>query len=647
MEQATIPSPSQRATSRLLGLPEELLLRLVETMSHDIDGLLVLAQANKQLYRITMGHLWKIDQGTRDSALYWACFRGNITRLRDMIKVGANVNHCFPAKSSTLATRPQDHPFALTPLTVAISHQQIDTAKVLLEEYGADVNLCSPREYYADTIEHRRWWNAVDPSTPLQWVFLAAMDARKRALFIELLIDHEASVEPGLRSFRFENRAPKAPILQALMDDGIPARVVEQMIAKTTDLVWLKFNIDDDFGYYEECVRKHEHFRPRFFTSNDLKKLAILRDAALDPDRRADGRTVWSHHGFLRNVLTSQLSARKREQLLALVLTRWHDINTIVERHPEQAVLVVALDCLVFSRKSELRTSEQRMDIIRLLQMLLDAGVDSSQSHNGDQVDIWTCSPFHGPAITALCNLCDREYCAEFEVGKLIDFLVKHGTPVDDKDDHGNTALHFASRYAVPPRLRQLIGYGADVNAADNHGRTAMHYVCRLDLPMLEADVDSPTATRHGSTGDRASIVRTLLEHGADPSTPDSWGFTPLHYACNYGLLKLVRLLLADPRVDVNAAAHDFSTPLHSLPWYHDRLAEDYDWSSRWDGVERFARRRAMDKFRIAQSLIAAGADVGAQDGNGWLPIVHARRHEHTKIVKLLLAKGGDDGLGR
>ncbi|OQR80393.1 hypothetical protein BIW11_02406 [Tropilaelaps mercedesae] len=65
-------------------------------------------------------------------------------------------------------------------------------------------------------------------------------------------------------------------------------------------------------------------------------------------------------------------------------------------------------------------------------------------------------------------------------------------------------------------------------------------------------------AASHG----RADMVKALLEAGADPNTQDNDGSTALMCAAEHGYIDVVRMLLANPDVEINIADHDGQTAL-------------------------------------------------------------------------------------
>merc|ERR1712098_77207 len=100
---------------------------------------------------------------------------------------------------------------------------------------------------------------------------------------------------------------------------------------------------------------------------------------------------------------------------------------------------------------------------------------------------------------------------------------------VDVVDEHGNTALHFASEKGNEAMCRDLLEKGANVNAHDTHGETPLMksiYMNKkkcFDVILKQKGVDVGAVNEDGNTAlhfasekGNEAICRNLLENGAN-----------------------------------------------------------------------------------------------------------------------------------
>ena len=249
--------------------------------------------------------------------------------------------------------------------------------------------------------------------------------------------------------------------------------------------------------------------------------------------------------------------------------------------------------------------------------------------------------------------------------------LVGAGADINAADNSGNTALHRACDNTHTDKIQALLDFGANPNLVNDYGQRPLdelidNYTYRMtDTPELlaallkkGADPDiSPVAeieegplhlaaqyghkqsvnlllqynalvdgytrgfspktplliaAEHGHD----DIAAALLAKGASPLKTDGQGRTALHLAAHNGNDDLVKLLLEQPGVDINAVDDFGRTALH-----HACLREKDD---------------------AAKVLLTAGAQSDLYDKNGFTPLQLAIHMGNSDLLPVFAAWQGD-----
>jgi ankyrin repeat protein len=123
------------------------------------------------------------------------------------------------------------------------------------------------------------------------------------------------------------------------------------------------------------------------------------------------------------------------------------------------------------------------------------------------------------------------------------------------------------------------------------------------------------------ATGQAEQVVSLIERTPSLVSATSPDGFYPLHLAAFLGYPEIVSCLVAQG-AEVNAVS---ANPMRVRP-LHSALAN----------------RQAAVILKIAQVLLAHGAEVNVVQAGGWTPLHQAAVHGLVDLVKLLLANGAD-----
>jgi uncharacterized protein len=204
----------------------------------------------------------------------------------------------------------------------------------------------------------------------------------------------------------------------------------------------------------------------------------------------------------------------------------------------------------------------------------------------------------------------------------LIERLLSEGAKVNLAAEDGKTALMVAAGAGLSKLVQAIIAAGADVNAVNQRGGTALMYAATDGNPatlnaLLSRGAVVNARARNGWTAltlasarGHAGIVGVLLAAGADANAPDIYGWTPLMRAVYEDRFEVIRVLLGNNSLRVNARDDRGETALH------------------------FAA--AKGSINIAKLLLAHGADARDTDASGRTPATVAAAEGHAALAEFL-----------
>ncbi|KAL8645639.1 MAG: hypothetical protein Q9226_007208, partial [Calogaya cf. arnoldii] len=191
------------------------------------------------------------------------------------------------------------------------------------------------------------------------------------------------------------------------------------------------------------------------------------------------------------------------------------------------------------------------------------------------------------------------------------------------------TSMHLAAYAGLSWLLLKLFaaGYSGDVHARDSQGNSPLIWAAR---------------NGHGS------VLRLLLDKGANISAENHEGLTGLYWAANNGHPGTVQLLLKNkanckPRdkvgwTSLHRAAFNGHTGVVRTLLDNDADIEATD-TTQWTALMRAA---TTGNVAVTRLLLSKSANPDVRDMEGCTPLHHAAAFGHSQIVRLLLECGAD-----
>ncbi|GJQ80549.1 hypothetical protein Trydic_g19954 [Trypoxylus dichotomus] len=208
------------------------------------------------------------------------------------------------------------------------------------------------------------------------------------------------------------------------------------------------------------------------------------------------------------------------------------------------------------------------------------------------------------------------------------------------------SSLHIACIYGNESVVQHLIESGADVNVKDRIGYTPLHYnVMRYSLCADGTELNGENLTNHVSNRDK-TITKLLLERGADVNISASSAITTLCIAARLGNTKILNQLLEKSgKVNLQGAllAAIWGKRASNVKKLLQHGADPQLRDER--GYIPFHESICHQDEGIVELFLNSGVDVNAQNLNGETALHVAVRENLPETVKLLLENGADSNI--
>ena len=189
-------------------------------------------------------------------------------------------------------------------------------------------------------------------------------------------------------------------------------------------------------------------------------------------------------------------------------------------------------------------------------------------------------------------------------------------------------AIHCASREGDYSVVKALIEAGADVNGQDEDGAT----------PLMYASEECPD-----------QVVCELIRAGAIVTAKDNCQLTALHYAMWRGRSSVIRTLV-EAGAEINSQDEDGTTPIMEAAnrGHNQAVHELISAGASVTAMNRQQKQRALryasreGDSSVVRTLIEAGTDVNGQDEDGIALLMVAAAEGHDQVVHELIRAGAN-----
>lgn len=207
---------------------------------------------------------------------------------------------------------------------------------------------------------------------------------------------------------------------------------------------------------------------------------------------------------------------------------------------------------------------------------------------------------------------------------------------INEPDDTGNIALHYAVDSGDLTTVNLLLSYGADINHQGFFGETPLH---------------------HAAFHNHSAITKTLLEAKARNDIERNDNEKPIHVAAMSGASSVVKVLVENDNKQLKISSKEGRTPFYrgAMEGQTEVLKEligqgdDVNQVNLYDNKKTALHLAAIsNNSELAQFLVENGASPNKRDGGQLTPLQRCAMQYNPSLetAKIIISGGGDVNLG-
>lgn len=284
----------------------------------------------------------------------------------------------------------------------------------------------------------------------------------------------------------------------------------------------------------------------------------------------------------------------------------------------------------------------QEDDDYGCLEDILDCALKDQEARLFDlfrDTNICFTEPYYGGADSVNCL---RDKCMEYcRYTSTIEKLIRMGVDMESAVIKGRTPANILACYQKCPSEAFLLFSAESMEQSDNTGRAAIHY-----------------AARFGNTDTLNIMLKKGVNINLAQDAPAEAGNTPLHIACIYGKVEMVKNLLAlgadDTIQNINGKTPAHYVAERSTYLTAEKREELFSLLPHIDLAGRDGETPLMllmsigdssvDKIKLLEILLAKGARVNCSDDKGNTPLLLCAQDfdERFERIKMLCQAGAE-----